>query len=372
VIPGRCRGGWLTIAANALLLAALFAGTHLLFMASGAGGAAAVGAGGAGDAADGAAAAAGAAVAATPWTRDLFLVAAGLLFLGLGFLLPLHAGLLNLAIHAQFLAGFAVGSIITRYAAVVPGAQAGLALLAGAAAGAFTGALVAWLKRRFAIHEILSGLLLAATLTPLARALAVAPVSPPALTIELGVLATPLPWAPGLALPPSFVLGWSILLLSVGLLIGFLSSHFLRASVKGFELRSVGSNPLAAVAAGVDVDGIQMLTMALGGACAGLTGALQLWTEPAVALERWPFPLGFAGLTIAFLGAGYLRGALLVALLLAIWLNTPAAHAILGVPAWAAAFAVLLVLPALWVLPRLLPDQGAPRAIWRTRHREPM
>ncbi len=350
MIPGRCRAGWLTIAANVLLLAVLFLGTHLLY----------VGAGGT------------AAPLPALWSSDLILVAAGLLFLGLGFLLPLHAGIMNIAIHAQFLAGFAVGSVIARYAAVVPGAQAGLGLLAGAAAGAFTGVLVAWLKRRFAIHEILSGLMLAAALTPVARSLAVAPVSPPALTIELGALAAPLSWAPGLKLPPSFVLGWSLLLLVVGLMAGLFASHFLRASVKGFELRSVGSNPLAAVASGVDVDGIQMMMMALGGACAGLTGALQLWTEPAIALERWPIPLGFAGLTIAFLGAGYFRGSLLAALALAVWLNTAAARAVLGDPGLGTAVAALLVLPALWVIPRLLPDQGAPRAIWRTRHREPM
>jgi simple sugar transport system permease protein len=348
VIPGRCRGGWPTIVASVLLLAVLFAGTQLLF------------AGGVG---------AGPALGLR--SSDLYLVAAGLLFLGLGFLLPLHAGLVNLAVHAQFLAGFAVASLIAR-SEIVSGAQAGLGLLAAALAGSFAGVLVAWLKRRFAIHEILSGLLLAAALTPVARSLAVAPVSPPALTIELSALAAPLSWAPGLELPPNLVLAWSLLLLSVGLLIGLFASHFLRASVKGFELRSVGSNPLAAVAAGVDVDAIQMLMMALGGACAGLTGALQLWTEPAVALERWPFPLGFAGLTIAFLGAGYFRGTVLAALALALWLNTPAARAVLADPGLASACAVLLILPALWVIVRPQPDQGAPRSVWRTRHREPI
>jgi ABC-type uncharacterized transport system permease subunit len=115
---------------------------------------------------------------------------------------------------------------------------------------------------------------------------------------------------------------------------------------------------------------MQMLTIAAGGACAGLVGALQLWTDPAVALERWPVPLGFAGITVAFLGGGYLRGALIAALVLAVWLNTPGVAAALSSPVWGGAMAFLLVLPAFWNLPRLIPDQGAPRAIWRTRHRE--
>jgi hypothetical protein len=122
---------------------------------------------------------------------------------------------------------------------------------------------------------------------------------------------------------PSFVLAWGILLLSTGLALGFTASHLLRASVRGFELRAVGASPLAAVAAGVDVDAMQTLMAALGGACAGLVGALQLWSDPAIALERWPVPLGFAGITVALLGAGHLRGAIAAARGARVWLNTP-------------------------------------------------
>ena len=54
----------------------------------------------------------------------------------------------------------------------------------------------------------------------------------------------------------------------------------------------------------------------------------------------------------------------------AVWLNTPGVAAALEHPGWAAAVAFLLVLPVLWNVPRLVPEQGAPRAVWRTRHRE--
>jgi len=352
VIPGRCRGGPWILLANALLLVLLFALARLVPLL-GAGGEAAGGAEGG------------------VWSGDIILVATGLLFLGLGFLIPLHAGLLNVAIHGEFLAGFIVGSLLTR-SAVPASAQAGLGLLAGALAGGVVGLIVAWLKRRFAIHEILSGLLLGGALIPVARAFGVAPTATPSLTIPLGSLADRIPWGPALKLHPNFVLAWGILLLSAGILLGFLAAHLLRASVRGFELRAVGSNPLAAVAAGVDVDGVQVLVMSFGGACAGLTGALQLWTNPAIALERWPFPIGFAGLTVALIGAGYFRGAMLAAVLLAVWLSLPAVHHALKDPAWNALIAFLLVTPMFWILPRLFPDQGAPRALWRTRHREPL
>lgn len=362
MIPGRLRGGPWVIGANVLLLVLLFAEARLVPI----GGAAGTMGGAAGMAPGSGLSLSGI------WSSDIVLVATGLLFLGLGFLLPLHAGLLNLAIHGEFLAGFVVGSLLSRNTALVPSAQAGLGLLAGALAGGVAGLVVAWLKRKFAIHEILSGLLLGAAMIPVAHAFGSTPTAPPSLTIPLGSLAERIPWAPSLHLHPNFILAWGILLLVLGIVFAFLISHILRASVRGFDLRAVGANPLAAVAAGVDVDGVQTTVMAIGGACAGLTGALQLWTNPALALARWPFPIGFAGLTVALVGGGYLRGAVVSAALLAVWLGLPGIRTALEDPAWAAVSALLLVLPILWILPRQEPDQGAPRAIWRTRHREPL
>lgn len=349
MIPGRCRGGRWTLVANVLAFAALAIGTQILARGS---------------------AGWNPAAWSAPWTGDVILVMAGLLLLGLGFLLPLHAGVLNLGIHAQFLAGFAVAAAIARAGALDPAARAGLALLAGAGAGALAGAAMIWLRRRFAVHEILSGLLLSGAMVPVARALSIAPTTPPALAFDLTNLPAPLRWAPGLGLGPHFVLTWGILLLSLAILMSLVFARVLRASAPGFDLRMVGSNPLAAVAAGVEVDRVQLSMLAIGGACAGLTGALQLWTQPAVALERWPVPLAFAGVTIALYGMGSIRGVLIASALFAAWINAPGTLVVLGRPEWAAAVAALLILPVLWNLPRLLPDQGAPRALWRTRHRE--
>jgi ABC-type uncharacterized transport system permease subunit len=347
--PGRCRAGRREILANLLVLLLLFAGAYALskgvldFDFS---------------------------RWTAPWTGDVVLVAAGLLFLGLAFLVPIHGGMINLAIHAQFLAGFGAGALIARMAGLEPGAQAGLGLAAGAAIGALIGLTCAWLRQRFAVHEILSGLLLTAALVPVARVLSMDRLTPPALTIELPAITEPLRVGAGPELAPSMVLTWGILLLALSMVVAVLFAHFLRSSVSGFEVRASGSNPLAAVAIGTDVEGIQRSMMALGGACAGLTGALQLWTSTSVALERWPFPLGFAGLAVAFLGLGSLRGAAFVAFALAAWLNTPFVGAVLTEPGYGAALAALLLLPALWVFPRLFPDVGAPRAIWRTRFRD--
>jgi simple sugar transport system permease protein len=349
MIAGRLNTGKGAVLANALILLALVAGTHAL------------------------------AVGVldwnparwmTAWSGDVVLVAAGLLFLTLAVLLPLHSGFINLGVHAQFLAGYSIGALIVREAVLGPAAEAGLSLIAGTIAGSAVGVMIAWLRRRFAVHEILSGLAFAALLTPVARAVSIDRVAPPALAIDLPALTEPLRSATDLDLAPTVVLGWGILLLTLALALSIMFAHYLRSSVSGFEVRASGANPLAATAVGTDVGGLQRSMMAMGGACAGLSGALQLWSTPAVALERWPFPLGFAGLAIALLGLGSMRGAVFVALVLAAWLNTSYAGDVLSVPGYGAGAAALLLLPALWVLPRLLPDSGAPRSIWRTRHRD--
>ena len=307
---------------------------------------------------------------AAPWTGDVILVLVTLLFLGMAFTMPLHAGVVNLGIFAQFLAGFSVAALVSRSASIDPAARAALALVAGAGAGALVGVVILWLKWRFAVHEILSGLLLGGAFVPWARAVSLAPSALPALSFEAAGFQGAPPFAPGLGLGHQTTLAGGILLLAFGVLVAVAFAHVLRASALGFDLRIVGSNPLAAVAAGVNVDQVQLGMLAAGGACAGLSGALQLWTHPSVALERWPFPLAFAGITIAVYGLGSVRGILLASILFAIWLNVPGTLVSLGDPRWDAAVAALLLLPAVWVLPRLLPDQGAPRALWRTRHRE--
>ena len=349
MIPGRIRGGWAPLAANVAAFLLLAAGTHILARQS---------------------APWDPSAWSAPWSGDVILVFATLLFLGMAFTMPLQSGVVNLGIYAQFLAGFAIAAAIARSPSIDPGARAALALLAGAVAGALVGAVLLWLKWRFAVHEVLSGLLLGVALAPVALASVRAPSPAPALAPDVINFPAAASWVPGIGLGHHGALLGGILVLSLGVLVALSFAHVLRASSRGFDLRIVGSNPLAAVAAGVNVERVQLWMLAAGGGCAGLAGALQLWTHPSVAMERWPLPLAFAGVTIALYGLGSVRGALVASVLFAIWLNVPGTLVSLENPGWGSGIALLLVIPALWTLPRLLPDQGAPRALWRTRHRD--
>jgi ABC-type uncharacterized transport system permease subunit len=103
VIPGRARGGWRAIAANAAAFLLLALGTQILARQATPWDPSAW---------------------ANPWSGDVVLVLATLLFLGLAFLMPLHAGVVNLGIFAQFLAGFSVAAVIARNTSIDPGARA--------------------------------------------------------------------------------------------------------------------------------------------------------------------------------------------------------------------------------------------------------
>lgn len=325
MIPGRVRAGWGPLLGNVAVFLVLAAGSQLLAPQP---------------------------VSWDPttwswsWSEGILLLV-NLLFLGLAFVVPLHGGVLNLGLYAQFLAGLSIASVIGGIPSIDPPVRALLAVIGGAGAGALVGTIQVWLKWRFAVHEALSGLLLGGALVPLARELP----------------------TPMLGIGPQSVLAWGIILLILGVFFSLVFAHFLRASAPGLDLRIVGTNPLAAVAAGVNVDAVQLWTLTMGGACAGLVGALQLTTQPSAVLY-WPLPLAFAGITMAAFGLGSVRGLFLSSILFALWLHEPGTAAVLADPGLSTLVAALLVIPVLWTLPRLHPDQGAPRAVWRTRHRE--
>ncbi len=325
MIPGRVRAGWGPLLGNIVAFLLLAVGTQMLAPSRPAWDLSSW---------------------SLSWSEGI-LVLVNLLFLGLAFLVPLHSGVLNLGLFAQVLAGLSAASAIGGMSSLDPSMRALLGILGGAAAGTLLGLIQIMLKWRFAVHEVLSGLLLGGVLLPLARQLP----------------------APALGIGPASVLAWGIILLSLGVFLSLVFAHFLRASAPGLDLRIVGSNPLAAVAAGVNVDGMQLSMLSLGGACAGLVGAVGLTVQGSTLL-LWPLPLAFAGITVALYGLGTVLGLFVSSILFAAWLHAPCTAPALQDPGRSTLIALLLLAPALWTLPRLSPDQGAPRAVWRTRNRE--
>ncbi|KAB1659439.1 ABC transporter permease [Pseudoclavibacter chungangensis] len=87
-------------------------------------------------------------------------------------------------------------------------------------------------------------------------------------------------------------------------------------STIGFKIRAVGQNPHAARTAGINVEGITFLTMALSGAFMGLAGATQVLGRATSGYDPGvDAGIGFDAITVALLGANHPVGIVLAGLL---------------------------------------------------------
>ena len=93
---------------------------------------------------------------------------------------------------------------------------------------------------------------------------------------------------------------------SIGVLISFILavglSIVLYRTWFGFEIRAVGENPAASRNAGIAVGWTQFWVLTLGGACAGLAGAIETTGVNHTFYARFTGGLGFDGIAVAFLG----------------------------------------------------------------------
>jgi simple sugar transport system permease protein len=83
----------------------------------------------------------------------------------------------------------------------------------------------------------------------------------------------------------------------------------------GFELRATGQNEAAAVASGVDVKRMVLISMLISGAVAGLVGMPQLLGASYTYSLDFPAGIGFTGIAIALLGRNTAIGVAIGALL---------------------------------------------------------
>jgi simple sugar transport system permease protein len=82
----------------------------------------------------------------------------------------------------------------------------------------------------------------------------------------------------------------------------------------GFEIRSVGLNPVASGASGISVVRNTVIAMAIAGSLAGLAGAERVMGVHKHFVSPFPFGYGFAGIAVALLGRNRPFGVVLAAL----------------------------------------------------------
>lgn len=195
-----------------------------------------------------------------------------LLLLALAFTVPLAAWKFNIGGEGQLIAGAvgaaAAGILLARLPAP---ALLPLLLVAGTLGGALWAAVPAWLLYRFGINEIL--------ITVLMNFVSFGVLDYVTTEIWPDLAAghpTTVPIGAGGRLPllvdsPPLHAGF-ILALAVAAAVYV----YLTRSAAGYELRATGANPRAALLHGIAVRRLFVLALVLGGALAGLAGAIEV------------------------------------------------------------------------------------------------
>lgn len=223
--------------------------------------------------------------------------AAPLMLTALCVALPARAGLVIIGGEgALVLGGLAAAAL--PYAVALPENIAGTVAvcLAGMAAGALWIMLAGALRQYRGINETISSLLLAYVAIGLFKHLVEGPLRDPASlnkpstnTLAEGVRIG------GIA---GSDVHWGLVL---GVVACVVLALWLRWTPTGFSVRVVGGNPRAAQLVGLPATRLVLLACALGGACAGLAGAVEVAAVHTNANASLIAGYGYAGILVAFI-----------------------------------------------------------------------
>ncbi len=222
--------------------------------------------------------------------------------------------LFNIGVDGQYRLAAVVAAGLGG-AAVVPGVlNIVLVIVAAVVVGALWAAIAGLLRVYRGVSEVISTIMLNAIATGLGSWLVSEHFG--VLTgNDLGTRPIPddahMPGIPLIAGTPVLVNGFIV----VAVLLGVAYWVVLNRTRFGFELRATGKSESAAVASGVSVKKMIVVTMVMSGAVAGLIGMPELLGASYKYSNNFPAGLGFTGIAIALLGrnnpVGMAVGALL-------------------------------------------------------------
>lgn len=223
--------------------------------------------------------------------------AAPLMLTALCVAIPARAGLTVIGGEgALVLGGLACAAL--AHALPLPANAAGTVavVIAGALAGALWIALAGWLRQFRGINETISSLLLAYVAIGLFKHIVEGPLRDPA---SLNKPSTP-------ALDEGLLIGtiagsdvhWGLV---VGIVTCVVAGLWLRFTPSGFSVRVVGGNPRAAQLVGLPATRVVVLACALGGAAAGVAGAIEVAAVHTSANAALIAGYGYAGILVSFI-----------------------------------------------------------------------
>lgn len=237
--------------------------------------------------------------------------AAPLMLAALCVAIPARAGLVVIGGEgALVLGGLACAAL--AHAVPLPSSLPGTVAIcmAGALAGGLWVALAGWLRQYRGINETISSLLLAYVAIGLFKHLVEGPLRDPT---SLNKPSTP-------ALDEGLLIGtiagsdvhWGLV---IGVVVCVVAGLWLRLTPSGFAVRVVGGNPRAAQLVGLPATRLVVLACALGGAAAGLAGAIEVAAVHTSANAALIAGYGYAGILVSFMARHHPLAVIPVAIL---------------------------------------------------------
>lgn len=223
--------------------------------------------------------------------------AAPLMLTALCVAIPARAGLVVIGGEgALVLGGLACAALAQGVALPANAVGTLLVCIAGAVAGALWIALAGWLRQFRGINETISSLLLAYVAIGLFKHLVEGPLRDPAslnkpstYALDEGMLIT------GIA---GSDVHWGLV---IGVVVCLLAGLWLRITPSGFAVQVVGGNPRAAQLVGLPASRLIIVACALGGAAAGLAGAIEVAAVHTSANAALIAGYGYAGILVSFI-----------------------------------------------------------------------
>ncbi len=223
-----------------------------------------------------------------------------LLLTGLGVLVALRAGQFNIGGEGQIYLGALGSTLMGLYVQGLPMLiHVPIALLAGFLFGAVWGLIPGYLKAVRGVNEVITTLLLNYIAVNFVSYLVQNPLQQPG---------APSPYSPLIAKSAQLPIILPGSLAHAGILLALIAAGIvwvlLVRSPLGYQITTVGLNPIAARYGGISVERTIMLVMALAGGLAGLAGSAEVMGLKYRLFEQVSSGYGFDALAIAFLSRG--------------------------------------------------------------------
>lgn len=258
-----------------------------------------------------------------PETRNLanIINQACVLYLsGLAVAIAFRMSLFNIGVDGQYRVAAFVGAVVAGEAWLPGYLNTALAIVCAMAVGAVWAGIAGVLRATRGVSEVISTIMLNFIATSVVAYLLRRAAVREEGSNTIGTKEVPegsrigaIPLAGVDAGPGVEIYGFVVIAVLAGLAYWFVMSR----TRFGFDLRATGQSTTAAVASGINVRRMTIVTMMLSGAVAGLVGLPILFGEAYSYGSTFQSGLGFAGIAIALLGRNNPVGIALAALLFA-------------------------------------------------------